>query len=138
MSKIAQPTEQPLEEGSGGEMIGGGQSCECPADLRPIVWIEAEGGPFPGRFVGMPAIGAGVFGPLNEVFDNFRVLADEFYYTLVHVLTIVGMVGALLFVVRVRWRAGTLRQHRWPAVLLLPDNRTTTRSPSFRPAVICV
>ena len=44
-----------------------------------IVWIEAEGGPFPGRFVGMPAIGEGVFGPLNEAFDNFRVLTDEFY-----------------------------------------------------------
>jgi len=43
-----------------------------------IVWIEAEGGPFPGRFVGMPAIGAGVFGPLFEAFDNFRVLTDEF------------------------------------------------------------
>lgn len=44
-----------------------------------IVWIEAEGGPFPGRFVGFPAVGAGVFGPLNETFDNFRVLTDEFY-----------------------------------------------------------
>ncbi len=54
----------------------------------------------------------GVFGWMN-------VLADEFYYTLVHVLTIIGVVGAVLFVLRAAWRAGTLRQHRWPAGLLL-------------------
>jgi 4-amino-4-deoxy-L-arabinose transferase-like glycosyltransferase len=54
----------------------------------------------------------GVFGWMN-------VLTDEFFYTLVRVLSILGGVGAVLFVARVRWRLGTLRDHRWPAVLLL-------------------
>ncbi|MCZ7538095.1 MAG: hypothetical protein M5T61_20625 [Acidimicrobiia bacterium] len=42
MGEVAQATEQPLEEGPGGEMVGGRHEGERPADLRSVVWVEAE------------------------------------------------------------------------------------------------
>ena len=54
----------------------------------------------------------GVFGWMN-------VLTDEFFYVLVRILSLLGIVGTLLFLLRVRWQVGSLRNHRWSAIALL-------------------
>jgi hypothetical protein len=42
VGKVAQATEQLLEKGPGGEMVGGRHGSERPADLGTIVGVEAE------------------------------------------------------------------------------------------------
>ena len=45
-----------------------------------VEWIEAEGGPFEdgNPYVGMDGVGGGVFGPLAETYDDFRVTPERF------------------------------------------------------------
>ena len=55
----------------------------------------------------------GVFGWMN-------VLADELYYTLVRMFTILGVIGLSLFLARFRWRRKRVENYRWrPASLLV-------------------
>ena len=45
-----------------------------------VEWVEAEGGPFEAGnpYVGVEGVGAGVFGPLAETYDDFRVTPERF------------------------------------------------------------
>jgi hypothetical protein len=54
----------------------------------------------------------GVFGWMN-------VLADELYYTLARMFTILGLIGLSLFLARFRWRRKRLENYRWRAASLL-------------------
>ena len=45
-----------------------------------VEWMEAEGGPFEAGnpYRGVEGVGAGVFGPLAETYENFRVTPERF------------------------------------------------------------
>jgi 4-amino-4-deoxy-L-arabinose transferase-like glycosyltransferase len=83
--------------------------------LRALQTERAQ--PLEWREVAREALGA--FASFWGVFGWMNVLADEFFYTLVRLISVIGGVGALLAVVRTYWQAGSLRQHRWPAFALV-------------------
>ena len=45
-----------------------------------VEWVEAEGGPFEAGnpYRGVQGVGAGVFGPLAETYEDFRVTPERF------------------------------------------------------------
>lgn len=44
-----------------------------------IEWVEAAGSTFAGRYVGLPAIAEGVFGPLQAAIEGFHCHWDELH-----------------------------------------------------------
>ena len=44
-----------------------------------VIWIESEGIPYGGTFIGRDAVFAGVFGKIAEEWDDFAATADEFF-----------------------------------------------------------
>jgi ketosteroid isomerase-like protein len=61
------------------EAIGRGDVPSVLATLDPQVeWIEADGFPTRGTYVGPDAVVNGVFGPLMTEWDGFNVVPDEF------------------------------------------------------------
>jgi len=54
----------------------------------------------------------GVFGWMN-------VVADEMYYTLARILSILGVFGLLLALVKSYWNRKSLRQYRWRTVVIV-------------------
>jgi ketosteroid isomerase-like protein len=61
------------------EAIGRGDVPSVLATLDPQVeWIEADGFPTRGTYVGPDAVVNGVFGPLMTEWDGFSVVPDEF------------------------------------------------------------